>query len=159
MGVPETGTNARTTNTDGDKQEVSGEEQTAGKELTQHEELRNEEENRKDLDRNRDGERPNTVEATTEAIPAHQTDNEKAPAQADVGKVEEEPEDESKYLSGFKLGILSLGLCLTTFVIALDNTIIATVSKLSCTKWMRLSRARKGFSSAQNRTHMLENLA
>jgi MFS family permease len=40
--------------------------------------------------------------------------------------VEEEPEDESKYLSGFKLGVLSLGLCLTTFVIALDNTIIAT---------------------------------
>ncbi|PSN73106.1 MFS general substrate transporter [Corynespora cassiicola Philippines] len=38
----------------------------------------------------------------------------------------DEPEDESKYLSGFKLGILSLGLCLTTFVIALDNTIIAT---------------------------------
>ncbi|OAK95148.1 MFS general substrate transporter [Phaeosphaeriaceae sp. SRC1lsM3a] len=37
-----------------------------------------------------------------------------------------EPEDESGYLSGFKLGILTLGLCLTTFVIALDNTIIAT---------------------------------
>ncbi|KAF2796245.1 MFS general substrate transporter [Melanomma pulvis-pyrius CBS 109.77] len=37
-----------------------------------------------------------------------------------------EPEDESKYLSGFKLGILTLGLCLTIFVIALDNTIIAT---------------------------------
>jgi fucose permease len=35
-------------------------------------------------------------------------------------------EDESKYLSGFKLAILSVGLCLTTFVIALDNTIIAT---------------------------------
>ncbi|KAF2018695.1 MFS transporter [Aaosphaeria arxii CBS 175.79] len=39
---------------------------------------------------------------------------------------DEEDEDESKYLSGIKLGILSLGLCLTTFVIALDNTIIAT---------------------------------
>jgi MFS family permease len=38
----------------------------------------------------------------------------------------EEQEDESKYLSGIKLAILSLGLCLTTFVIALDNTIIAT---------------------------------
>lgn len=37
---------------------------------------------------------------------------------------DQEPEDESKYLSGFKLGILSLGLCLTTFVIALDNTIM-----------------------------------
>lgn len=39
---------------------------------------------------------------------------------------EEEPEDESKYLSGLKLWTLSFGLCLTTFVIALDNTIIAT---------------------------------
>jgi MFS family permease len=36
------------------------------------------------------------------------------------------PEDESQYLHGPKLAILSLGLCLTTFVIALDNTIIAT---------------------------------
>lgn len=39
---------------------------------------------------------------------------------------EEEAEDESKYLSGLKLWTLSFGLCLTTFVIALDNTIIAT---------------------------------
>jgi MFS family permease len=41
-------------------------------------------------------------------------------------EIPEEPEDESKYLSGYKLAILSLGLCLTTFVIALDNTVIAT---------------------------------
>ncbi|PVI07176.1 MFS transporter [Periconia macrospinosa] len=39
---------------------------------------------------------------------------------------QQEPEDESKYLSGYKLAILSLGLCLTTFLIALDNTILAT---------------------------------
>lgn len=39
---------------------------------------------------------------------------------------DEEAEDESKYLSGVKLWTLSFGLCLTTFVIALDNTIIAT---------------------------------
>ncbi|EMD91252.1 hypothetical protein COCC4DRAFT_155316 [Bipolaris maydis ATCC 48331] len=42
------------------------------------------------------------------------------------GDAEDEVEDESKYLTGFKLAILSIGLCLTTFVIALDNTIIAT---------------------------------
>lgn len=42
------------------------------------------------------------------------------------GTAEDEAEDESKYLSGPKLIILSLGLCLVTFVIALDNTIIAT---------------------------------
>ena len=39
---------------------------------------------------------------------------------------EEPPEDESKYLSGLKLSILSLGLCLITFIIALANTIIST---------------------------------
>lgn len=39
---------------------------------------------------------------------------------------DEEAEDESKYISGLKLWTLSFGLCLTTFVIALDNTIIAT---------------------------------
>lgn len=39
---------------------------------------------------------------------------------------EGEAEDESKYLKGIPLAILTTGLCLTTFVIALDNTIIAT---------------------------------
>ena len=39
---------------------------------------------------------------------------------------DEELEDESKYFTGLKLWTLSFGLCLTTFVIALDNTIIAT---------------------------------
>lgn len=52
---------------------------------------------------------------------AHTTTEEKAAEEA-----QEEVEDESKYLSGFKLAILTLGLCLVTFVIALDNTIIAT---------------------------------
>jgi len=41
-------------------------------------------------------------------------------------KAEDEPEDESKYLTGMKLALLTLGLALSTFVIALDNTIIAT---------------------------------
>jgi hypothetical protein len=44
----------------------------------------------------------------------------------DSNDTAEEPEDHSRYLTGFKLWILTLGLCLTTFVIALDNTIIAT---------------------------------
>jgi hypothetical protein len=44
----------------------------------------------------------------------------------DSNDTTEEPEDHSRYLTGFKLWILTLGLCLTTFVIALDNTIIAT---------------------------------
>lgn len=37
-----------------------------------------------------------------------------------------EVEDESKYPGGLPLLFLTLGLCLTTFTIALDNTIIAT---------------------------------
>lgn len=53
-------------------------------------------------------------------------DGEKETAEAAAQDDDEEPEDESKYLTGAKLIILSLGLCLTTFVIALDNTIIAT---------------------------------
>jgi MFS family permease len=60
---------------------------------------------------------------------AKQLDNEKNLTKviASEGKdADPDPEDESKYLSGFKLAILSVGLCLTTFVIALDNTIIAT---------------------------------
>ena len=43
-------------------------------------------------------------------------------------ETEESPadDDESQYMSGSKLVLLSIGLCLATFVIALDNTIIAT---------------------------------
>jgi fucose permease len=53
-------------------------------------------------------------------------DNTQAAVGDDSENAAEEPEDHSKYLTGFKLWILTLGLCLTTFVIALDNTIIAT---------------------------------
>lgn len=62
--------------------------------------------------------------ATKEA--ATQRDVEVVGEETSVTDAAAEPEDESGYLSGFKLGILTLGLCLTTFVIALDNTIIAT---------------------------------
>lgn len=64
--------------------------------------------------------------ATVAAGPVKAATDDKTLANVDKENVEDEPEDESKYLSGFKLGILSLGLCLVTFVIALDNTIIAT---------------------------------
>ncbi|KAK4551814.1 hypothetical protein LTR86_010900 [Recurvomyces mirabilis] len=47
------------------------------------------------------------------------TDDGKTPAADDDG-------DEFKYPSGTKLALLTLGLCLATFVVALDNTIIAT---------------------------------
>jgi hypothetical protein len=42
---------------------------------------------------------------------------------------ESEVEDESKHLHGTKLALLTFGLALATFVVALDNTIIATVRR------------------------------
>ncbi|KAF2189643.1 MFS general substrate transporter [Zopfia rhizophila CBS 207.26] len=69
------------------------------------------------------------AEADPERQPAatiEKREGEKASKENGEDGEEGEEDDESKYLSGFKLGILSLGLCLTTFVIALDNTIIAT---------------------------------
>lgn len=38
----------------------------------------------------------------------------------------EQEDPDAVYPTGLALGLLTLGLCLTTFVIALDNTIIAT---------------------------------
>ncbi|KAI4616461.1 uncharacterized protein J4E87_008727 [Alternaria ethzedia] len=61
-----------------------------------------------------DPEHPDKEKSTAEAIAKENTTDDPT------------PEDESKYLHGPKLAILSIGLCLTTFVIALDNTIIAT---------------------------------
>ena len=37
---------------------------------------------------------------------------------------DDEAEDETKYPGGFALAILTFGLCMATFVVALDNTII-----------------------------------
>jgi MFS family permease len=71
-------------------------------------------------------------EATTssqETTDANLPSNEKEPTSVIATEDKDPsptPEDESKYLHGPKLAILTLGLCLTTFVIALDNTIIAT---------------------------------
>jgi len=59
-------------------------------------------------------EHPDKEKSTTEVIAKEDTADDTT------------PEDESRYLHGPKLAILSIGLCLTTFVIALDNTIIAT---------------------------------
>lgn len=78
--------------------------------------------------------RPGTTEKSAVVQPSKEivVDEDSAPRKSGDGTGDEAPaeetetEDDSKYLSGVKLGILSLGLCLTTFVIALDNTIIAT---------------------------------
>ncbi|CAD6446609.1 fa99eeed-0d79-433d-9188-ef55d8ac1cba [Sclerotinia trifoliorum] len=46
-----------------------------------------------------------------------------------VGGTEEssgEDDDENHYISGVLLGLLTFGLCMATFTVALDNTIIAT---------------------------------
>ncbi|RVD82330.1 uncharacterized protein DFL_006758 [Arthrobotrys flagrans] len=71
------------------------------------------------------------------AAPASRTDSEKTEAIEKRGDEtpittdekagdSTEEDDESKYPGGLTLAILTLGLCLSTFVIALDNSIIAT---------------------------------
>jgi len=58
--------------------------------------------------------------------PTKQEDDDQVPTSKDGEAAEEDQDDESKYLTGLPLIILTMGLCLTTFIIALDNTIIAT---------------------------------
>lgn len=85
-----------------------------------------EKENEVDSGNNQAGGQEDEKTATARTKAVQEQDAATPPAHTDAEEDPEEPEDESKYLSGFKLGVLSLGLCLTTFVIALDNTIIAT---------------------------------
>ncbi|KAI4673478.1 uncharacterized protein J4E84_011061 [Alternaria hordeiaustralica] len=66
-----------------------------------------------------DPEHPDKEKSTAEVIAKEKTADDTTPEDTT-------PSSESQYLSGPKLAILTLGLCLTTFVIALDNTIIAT---------------------------------
>jgi hypothetical protein len=121
MGVPEVDANGR----EGAKQAVGEEKQTLGRGEVPTGKIGSEEADA-ETEAARTAKLSEKKEGAPEAGAAQEVEGEKAPAQADADEVEEEPEDESKYLSGFKLGVLSLGLCLTTFVIALDNTIIAT---------------------------------
>ncbi|MCJ1318774.1 hypothetical protein MMC15_004105 [Xylographa vitiligo] len=59
--------------------------------------------------------------------PAYAVNSQKTSAEVVAGvESENEVEDDREYPNGFILGTLTLGLCLATFVIALDNTIIAT---------------------------------
>ena len=53
------------------------------------------------------------------------------PLQGEEEEKEEEEEDESKYPGGWALAILTFGLCMATFVVALDNTIIGEHVSLS----------------------------
>ncbi|KAI4708224.1 hypothetical protein J4E89_006846 [Alternaria sp. Ai002NY15] len=62
---------------------------------------------------------PDKEKSTAEVIAKEKTADDTTPEDTT-------PSSSSQYLSGPKLAILTLGLCLTTFVIALDNTIIAT---------------------------------
>ena len=69
-------------------------------------------------------------DGTVAVDPAYALD---APAKGDQVAEEQagtdtEAEDESKYPGGFALGILTFGLCMATFVVALDNTIIGELS-------------------------------
>jgi hypothetical protein len=58
-----------------------------------------------------------------------QSDNYSAPSDFLVDKRPDEKVvlEETKHLAGWSMGILSLGLCVTTFLVGLDMMIIATV--------------------------------
>ena len=75
-------------------------------------------------------EKPSAVEhietSNVDEESTKQEDGDQVPTNKDGEAAEEDQDDESKYLTGLPLIILTIGLCLTTFVIALDNTIIAT---------------------------------
>ena len=66
------------------------------------------------------------VEPTESAPPDDEKQSEPAAKENDTAVEEQaaEVEDESKYPSGFPLAILTFGLCVSIFVVALDNTII-----------------------------------
>jgi hypothetical protein len=40
---------------------------------------------------------------------------------------EQELEDDSEYLTGIRLGLVVMGLCLSVLLVGLDNSILATV--------------------------------
>lgn len=84
-----------------------------------------------DVDESRNEKSPSAKDATTEiAEPEAEIKAEDVQASpAADGSEEPDTEDESKYPSGLKLALLTLGLCTATWVVALDNTIIATASK------------------------------
>lgn len=68
----------------------------------------------------RDGKMAPQEETTTESTRSMSA----ATGDSDAGQPGED--DESKYPKGGPLAILTFGLCLATFVVALDNTVIAT---------------------------------
>ena len=61
----------------------------------------------------------------------HHIVNEKEATTETLEEQVEEKEDESKYPSGVALTLLTLGLCMSTFVVALDNTIIGKCTSQS----------------------------
>lgn len=77
-------------------------------------------------------EESNVPMVPTTWIPQTESDHEAEDAQLAInegGHAEADIEDESKYPHGVKLAMLSFGLCAATWVVALDNTIIATASR------------------------------
>ncbi|KAI9691805.1 MAG: hypothetical protein M1822_007877 [Bathelium mastoideum] len=86
--------------------------------------FRDEDDSRDDLDENAKQDATNTHEDAKKGdghaeIKETNDVNDESPTETD-------PEDETQYPSGLKLAVLSFGLCLAIFVVALDNTIIAT---------------------------------
>ena len=72
---------------------------------------------------------PVTADARLQTSSEHEystPENEKTITEEEVDKPEHHGEDEIVYPSGFKLALITLALCMSVFLVALDNTIIAT---------------------------------
>lgn len=54
---------------------------------------------------------------------------EKSPGSVNAEEAVSEQEDGGEFLSGWKLWLLSFGLCVSNFLVGLDQSILATVSR------------------------------
>ncbi|THZ77797.1 putative major facilitator superfamily transporter [Aureobasidium pullulans] len=75
------------------------------------------------------------VEAVTDVREASVDKDAPSKTEGDASATTRVAEDESKYPTGPKLWLLVLGLCLTIWVVALDNSIIATAIPKITTEW------------------------
>ena len=75
------------------------------------------------------------VNASTSTSDNHSTDPEKLITESSLEGEAEEPE---KYLNGISLGLVVLGLGLMTFLVGLDNSILATAIPTITTKFNSL---------------------
>ncbi|KAI9708998.1 MAG: hypothetical protein M1812_007811 [Candelaria pacifica] len=88
------------------------------------------------IEKEREGVIETGIDSGQPAITKPESANDENGQNAEGGDV---GEDETKYPGGWALGILTFGLCLALFVVALDNTIIATAIPVITTRFNSLN--------------------